>query len=177
MAGHVPAIRIYSMPIVALVVCVATPLSVTAQVDTDMRRKMEQLYRDLIIAEENLNIAVRDRDVARGKVTNSLLFQLGSNINKQTPTNSCNEALNSLANVAVIALFYIYPPVTGNPFSMTQEDLGVYLHKMPDNVMQSQFAEHSSHFKKKMTDCEREFGLKPTSRSLSEVLDDISRQK
>ena len=171
-AGRVPAIRVYVAA--TFIGAVFAPCAVVAEMPHDVRMKMERLYRDLILAEENLNAALRDKDVARGKLINSLLFQWAVNTDKQSQ-NSCSDALANLGGATISAVLFMYPPITGDLGSLTREELAVRLHKGPDDEMKRQFAEHSSGFKKSMAACEREIGAQPSSRTLSEMLDRIQK--
>ena len=174
MAGHVPAIRVGVVATMGLCAggLVFTSSPVEAQLDQRTRGKMQYLHRSLLIAEENLSIALRDRDFPRVRLVNDLLFNLTSDAHeRKLANNSCLEALEGLGGAAVAAVFDIHPIVAGDPFSMTREELRFSETMRPtDTTVQEWFSEYSATYRKKISDCEKEIGTTTTPRSLPDKL-------
>jgi hypothetical protein len=174
MAGHVPAIRI-STPIFAFVYvgCLATvSSSAIAQMDQLTRGRMQYLHRSLVIAEENLSLAMRDRDVSRARLVNDLLFNLASDTHERKLSgNPCLDALESLSGVAVSVGFVVHPITTGSVSQMTREELRFSDQMRPaDDTLDKWFGDYSAAYRSKISDCEQEIGATSTSRSLPDRL-------
>src|SRR5262245_10562347 len=110
MAGPVPAIRVGA----SAMTCVAGISIADAQMDERAHGGMRDLHRSLVIAEENLSFAMRDRDISRATLVNELLFNLDSATReRKLANNSCLEALQALAGVAVAVRFDLQPASRG----------------------------------------------------------------
>jgi hypothetical protein len=174
MAGHSPAIRVRVLLAIGLcaacLVCKSSP--VTAQMDPRTRGMMQNIHRSLLIAEENLVIAMRDKDIPRVNLVNVLLSNLSSDANeRKLATNPCLQALEQLGGAAVAVGFDIHPTVTGGLGSMTRQELRFSEQMRPaDSTVQKWFEEYSATYRAKMTDCEQEIGAATTSRSLPNQL-------
>jgi len=166
MAGHVPAIRTAAVAIGLAGLIVSPPAS--AQTDPASRDQLRDIHRTLVAAEENLGVALRDKDFARAKSANETLFKLLSSAKeRKLPANSCLEALQSLGGVAVTVGFAVHPATTGDLGSMNKEELRFSAQMQPaPDVLEKWFTDYSATYRNKMTACEVEADAGPSPRSL-----------
>ena len=165
MAGYVPAIR---MTPVAIGLLGLVSLPATAQTGTAPRDQLRDLHRNLVIAEEDLGLALRDKDVARAKSVNSSLFKLlSSAMERKLPASSCSEALESLGGVAVAVVFALQPATAGDLGSMNKEELRFSAQMRPGSeVVEKWFTDGSATYRNKMAACELEADAGSSPRSL-----------
>ncbi len=166
MAGHVPAIRTAAVTIGLAGSVLSLPA--VAQTDPASSDQLRYLHRGLVIAEDNLGVALRDKDFARAKSANDTLFNLLSSAKKrELPANSCSEALESLGGVAVAVTFAVHPVTTGDLGSMNAEGLRFSAQMRPaPEVLEKWYVDYSAAYRDKMAACELEAGAGPSPRSL-----------
>jgi hypothetical protein len=172
MAGHVPAIRVSASVLASALALVAGLLPAAAQMDQATRGRMQYLHRSLVLAEQNLGLAARDKDILRAKLVNDLLFNLSSYaVERKLAGNSCLEALGGLAGATVAVTFAIHPVIKGDPGAMTREELRFSEQMRPDDeTMKTLFGENSATYRTKISDCERDIGAGKSARSLPDTL-------
>ena len=171
MAGHVPAIRMAALTMIGSAGLTFSPPA-AAQMDPATRGQLQAVHRSLVTAEENLGVAIRDKDFPRAKSANEILSSLSSSTNKQNlPADPCLQALESLRGVAVAVAFSVHPVTTGDLDSMKREELR-YSEKMRPqaDVLNRWYAEYSGTYKDTVLACEREIDAGPTARFLPSQL-------
>ena len=166
MAGHVPAIRMTSVAIGLAGLVVSLPAA--AQTDLASRDQLRDIHHNLVVAEEALGVALRDKDVARAKSASGALFKLLSSAReRKLPANSCSEALESLEGVAVAVVFALQPTTNGDFGSMNKEELRFSAQMRPaSEVVEKWFADYSATYRNKMAACELEADAGSSPRSL-----------
>jgi hypothetical protein len=165
MAGHFPAIRIAALAMIGLVFS----LPARAQIDPATRGQLQYLHRSLVIAEENLGVALRDKDIPRAKLANDLLFNLSSSAKERKLSgNPCLDALESLQGVAAAVLFAVHPSTAkGDLASMNQEQLRFSDQMRPaPEVLNKWYSENSAAYRARMAACEQETNAGATARFL-----------
>ena len=166
MAGQVPAIRTAAVAIGLAGLVVSSPAS--AQTDPASRDQLLYLHRNLVIAEGDLGVALRDKDVARAKSANATLFKLVSSTDaRKLPSNPCSEALQSLEGVAVAVVYALQPVTTGDPGSMNADEIRFSAQMRPaPTVVEKWYADYSTAYRNKMAACDLEADAGPSPRSL-----------
>jgi hypothetical protein len=167
MAGQVPAICIAKL-VAASLLAFSASVPAIAQIDPATRGQLQYLHRSLVIAEENLGLAMRDNDIPRAKLANDLLFNLSAaRMEKNLPANSCSKALEGLAGVAVAVGFAVQPATKGDPGSMNQEELRFSEMMRPGaEVLKDWYVQYSTAYRDNMSTCEQEIGAVSTARFL-----------
>jgi hypothetical protein len=141
-----------------------------AEMDPATRAGTQSLHGNLLIAEENLSLALRKKDTPRAKLVNALLFHLSSAAADQKVTkNACQEALEGLEGTTTAVLFFVHPVPKGNIEQMTFEQIRVSEMMRPTNeTLHNWFREYSALYRNKMPSCEQEIGASKSSRFLPE---------
>ena len=166
MAGHVPAIRIAAVSI-GLAGSVVGPPAI-AQTESASRDQLRSLHRSLVVSEEGLGVALRDKDASRAKLASDPLFNLLSSAKeRKLPANPCLEALESLGGVAAAVTFAVHPVTTGDLGSMNAEGIRFSAQMRPaPEVLNRWYTDYSAAYRDKMAACEREAGVGSSPRSL-----------
>jgi hypothetical protein len=166
MAGHVPAIRTAAVVIGLAGFVASSPAA--SQTDSASPDQLRTLHSSLVTAEENLAVALRDRDFARANSANETLFKLLSSARQRRfPASSCLEALEGLGGVAVAVAFAVHPVTTGDPGSMNKEELRFSAQMRPaPEVLEKWYTDYSATYRTKMPACEQEAAAGPSPRSL-----------
>ncbi|MGN6286062.1 MAG: hypothetical protein ACTHM2_13020 [Afipia sp.] len=172
MAGRVPAIRVCALSAIGAQVLVLGLLPANAQMDQRTQARMQHLHHSLVIAEENLSLALRDADAPRVLLVNELLSNLASATKEsKTVANRCLDAMETLGGATVMAAFAVHPATKGDLGSMTRQDLRFSEQMRPAaSLVEKQFSESSASYRVKMPECEEEIGVGKTRRSLPEKL-------
>jgi hypothetical protein len=140
-----------------------------AEMDQRTRSSMQDLYRSLLIAEHNLETAIKQRDFPRVRLVNNLLWNLTRlNGERGAAVNPCLEALEGISSVAGAAAFRIHPIVYGNPWNRDREEMRYSEEMRPsDDLIRKWFDQGLSDYRSKIAACEDEIGVKRSSRFLS----------
>lgn len=172
MAGHVPAIRMSACVMTGALALVAVPSPAVAQMDQATKGRMQYLHRSLVLAEQNLGAAARDKDGLRARLVNDLLFNLSSYAQeRKLQRNACLEALEGLAGATIAITFAVHPVVKGDVGQMSREELRYSEQMRPDEETISKwFSENSAAYRSKIADCERDIGVAKSTRTLPESL-------
>lgn len=135
-----------------------------AEMDSGTRSSMQYLHKSLLLAEQNIKLAVEKKDFPRAALANELLFTYQRFSRATDAPSPCVEALNGLAGVAV-AIGFAAHPVTQDPTDRFSKAM-----RPSEEIVAKTYIEGQALYRSKMTACEEEINYKPTPRLLPEKI-------
>jgi hypothetical protein len=133
---------------------------------------MGYVYHSLLIAQDNLAIALRDEDIPRARLVNELLFHLGSDaLERKLAANRCLDAVQGPGSAGVAVMFHVHPVKTGDLGAMTRDALRFSAALRPSPEANKKiFDDHSPAYRTMIADCEQSIGAPQATRSLPDRL-------